>query len=134
DRQFTKGYNDGALGGTGSQTGVVHAWSAISGGYSVELAIPWSNLGVTPSAGMTIGFDVGYNDDDNGGTRDSQAVWWGTINNYNNTSAFGHALLQAAGGPTNTPTNTLVATNTPTNTPLPTNTFTNTPPGPTNTP
>ena len=146
DRQFTKGYNDGGLAGTGSQTGVVHAWSAISGGYSVELAIPWSNLGVTPTAGMTIGFDVGYNDDDNGGTRDSQAVWWGTINNYNNTSAFGHALLQAAGGPTNTPTNTPVPptstftntppgpTNTPTNTLVPTNTPTNTPIGPTNTP
>src|SRR5690349_7543692 len=33
DRQFTKGYNDGGLAGTGSQTGVVHAWSAIGGGY-----------------------------------------------------------------------------------------------------
>src|SRR5688572_8924117 len=126
DRQFTKGYNDGALGGAGSQTGVVHAWSAISGGYSVELAIPWSNLGVTPSAGLTIGFDVGYNDDDNGGTRDSQAVWWGNINNYNNTSGFGHAFLQAPGGATPTFTNTLPPTNTPTRT--------NTPTGPTNTP
>ena len=88
DRQFTQGYNDTALGGSGSQTGVAHAWAAITGGYSVELAIPWSNLGITPTAGMLIGFDVGYNDDDNAGTRDSQAVWWGTINNYNNTSAF----------------------------------------------
>ncbi len=94
DRQFTKGYNDTALGGTGSQTGVVHAWAAISGGYSVELAIPWSNLGVTPAVNMTLGFDIGNNDDDNGGTRDSQLVWWGTINDYNNTSAFGHVVLK----------------------------------------
>jgi len=129
DRQFTKGYNDSGLAGTGSQTGVVHAWAAISGGYSVEMAIPWSNLGVTGAAGLTMGFDVGYNDDDNAGTRDSQAVWWGTINNYNNTSAFGSVVLQPAGGTaTFTPTNTSVPpTNTPTNTPVgPTNTPTNT--------
>jgi hypothetical protein len=126
DRQYVKGYNDTGLGGIGSQTGVVHSWAAITGGYSVELAIPWSNLGVTGAAGLTMGFDVGYNDDDNGGTRDSQAVWWGTINNYNNTSAFGSVVLQPAGG-TNTPTNTSVASNTPTNTSVgPTNTPTNT--------
>src|SRR5690349_9490376 len=117
DRQFTKGYNDTGLGGIGSQTGVTHAWAAISGGYSVELAIPWSNLGVTPTAGMTIGFDVGYNDDDNAGTRDSQAVWWGTINDYNNTSAFGSLVLMPAGGATNTPTRTATRTATRTNTP-----------------
>src|SRR5436190_3455154 len=108
DRQYTKGYNDAALGGTGSQTGVVHSWAAITGGYSVELAIPWSNLGVTGAAGLTMGFDVGYNDDDNAGARDSQAVWWGTINDYNNTSAFGSVVLQPAGG-TVTPTNTPVS-------------------------
>src|SRR6185295_15339069 len=86
----------------------VHAWTAITGGYSVELAIPWSNLGVTPTAGMTIGFDVGYNDDDNAGARDSQAVWWGDINDYTNTAPFGHLVLQPAGG-TMTPTNTAVS-------------------------
>jgi len=118
DRQYVKGYNDTGLSGIGSQTGVVHSWAAITGGYSVEMAIPWSNLGVTGAAGLTMGFDVGYNDDDNAGTRDSQAVWWGTINNYNNTSAFGSVVLMGS-GPTNTPTNTSVGpTNTPTNTPV----------------
>jgi hypothetical protein len=112
DRQFVKGYNDTALGGIGSQTGVAHAWAAVTGGYSVELAIPWSNLGVTPTAGMTIGFDVGYNDDDNAGARDAQAVWWGNINDYNNTSAFGSLVLQPSGA-TVTPTRTATVTNTP---------------------
>ncbi len=129
DRQYVKGYNDTALGGIGSQTGVAHASVAITGGYSVELAIPWSNLGVTPTAGMTIGFDVGNNDDDNAGARDAQAVWWGNINDYNNTSAFGSLVLMSAGGVTNTPTRT----NTPV-TPTLTATRTNTPVGPTNTP
>src|SRR5258708_2906832 len=110
DRQYVQGYNVTALGGIGSQTGVAHAAAAITGGYSVELAIPWSNLGVTPTAGMTIGFDVGNNDDDNGGARDAQAVWWGNINDYNNTSAFGSLVLQPAGGVTNTPTRTSTAT------------------------
>ena len=119
DRQYVKGYNDTTLGGVGSQTGVVHAVTAISGGYSVELSIPWSNLGVTPTSGMLIGFDIGNNDDDNGGTRENQAVWWGTSNDYNNTSAFGDLMLVGAGGVTNTPTrtSTLAATNTVTNTP-----------------
>ena len=40
DRQFVKGYNDSGLSSIGSATGVVHAWTAIPGGYNVELAIP----------------------------------------------------------------------------------------------
>src|SRR5688572_15583777 len=120
DRQFVKGYNDTGLSSIGSTTGVVHAWAPITGGYSVELAIPWSNLGVTPTAGLMMGFDIGNNDDDNAGTRDSQRVWWGDINNYNNTANFGHVNLLSAGGVTNTPTRTATRTNTPigpTNTP-----------------
>src|SRR5688572_6295855 len=50
DRQFVKGYNDTGLSSIGSATGVTHPRAAITGGYSVELAIPWSNLGITPTA------------------------------------------------------------------------------------
>ncbi|MGH7957100.1 MAG: sugar-binding protein, partial [Opitutaceae bacterium] len=98
DRQFTKGYNDSTLAGTGSQTGVTHAWAAITGGYTVEIAIPWSNINVAgAAAGLTIGFDVANNDDDNGGaTRESQVVWAGTGTNYQNTSAFGDLTLSAS--------------------------------------
>ncbi len=96
DRQFLKGYNDSALFNKGSATGVTHAWAAITGGYTVEIAIPWSNINVTGAAGLTIGFDVGNNDDDNGGTtRETQVVWNGTATNYNNTAAFGHLTLSA---------------------------------------
>ncbi len=93
DRQFIKAYNDPGLFSQGSATGVLHAWSAISGGYSVELAIPWTNLGVKPTVGRTMGFDVGCNDDDSGGGRDGQAMWKGTADNWLGTSAFGHATL-----------------------------------------
>ncbi|REE87479.1 parallel beta-helix repeat protein [Paenibacillus taihuensis] len=96
DRQFVKGYNDNALAAIGSTTGVLHGWSAITGGYSVEYAIPWSNLGVTPSANMQIGFDIGNNDDDNAGTRDGQLMWNGNLNNSADTSAFGHLTLSSS--------------------------------------
>ena len=98
DRQFTLGYRDGGSFGERNNNvgGVVAATAIITGGYTVEFKIPWSNLGITPATGVTIGFDVGSNDDDNGGdTRESQVVWWGTSNNYSNTSGFGDLKLSA---------------------------------------
>ncbi|CAG0942890.1 partial Endo-1,4-beta-xylanase A, partial [Candidatus Brocadiaceae bacterium] len=91
DRYFLKGM-DHWLDGY-NQQGVLHGWATIPGGYSIELAIPWSNLGITPTVGMPIGFSVGYNDDDDGGTRDAQVVWEGTGNNYTDTSALGDIIL-----------------------------------------
>jgi polygalacturonase len=108
DLQLIKGYNDAALYAAmnNNTSGVLHNWAAVSGGYTVELAIPWSKLGVTPTANMTIGFDIGVNDDDNGSARDAQMMWNGTSNNYRNTSAFGHTVLVAASDttPPSTPT------------------------------
>jgi hypothetical protein len=97
DNQIIKNYNKNSVFTKLSITGLQHAWFAISGGYSVELAIPWSQLGISsPANGTTLGLDIGYNDDDNAGARDAQAVWNGTINNYNNTSAFGKLVLSSA--------------------------------------
>jgi chitodextrinase len=94
DRQFQIGYNDSTLfEKNGNTSGVLHATTTITGGFSAELAIPWSNLGVTPSAGMTIGFDIANNDDDNGGTRDNQLIWFGTSTDWQDTSNFGDAVL-----------------------------------------
>ncbi len=62
-------------------------------GYTVELSIPWSSLGVTPGGGTRIGIDVSVNDDDNGGARDAQQVWFGTADNYRSTSSWGTAAL-----------------------------------------
>jgi len=96
DKQLTKGWNDSALGGLNASTpGVLHAWAPITGGYSVEFAIPWSSLGVTPSVGMNMGFDVGYNDSDSNGTRTSQVMWNGTVDNWHDPSGFGRLSLIA---------------------------------------
>jgi hypothetical protein len=97
DNQIIKNYNKSTVHTKLAITGLQHAWAAISGGYSVELAIPWSQLGIAaPANGTSIGFDVGYDDDDNGGSRDAQAVWNGTIDNHQNTAAFGRLVLSSA--------------------------------------
>jgi uncharacterized protein YjdB len=94
DNQIIKNYNKSAVFTKLGITGLQHAWAAISGGYSIEIAVPWSQLGISaPAQGTTIGFDIGYDDDDNGGARDAQVVWNGTINNYQNTSGFGSLVL-----------------------------------------
>ncbi|MDR6549084.1 sugar-binding protein [Paenibacillus qinlingensis] len=94
DRQFIKGWNDTSLFEARSLTnGVQHAWASVTNGYSVEMAIPWSSLGLTPSAGMIIGFDIANNDEDDGNGRLSQTVWAGTSNNWSSTSAFGELKL-----------------------------------------
>ncbi|OCT12186.1 hypothetical protein A8709_30540 [Paenibacillus pectinilyticus] len=94
DRQFIKGWNDTSLFEARSLTnGVQHAWAAVPNGYSVEMAISWSSLGLTPSAGMMIGFDIANNDEDDGNGRLSQTVWAGTSNNWSSTLSFGELKL-----------------------------------------
>ena len=96
DRQFVKGWNDATLAALQNGTGVLHNTANIAGGYIIELAIPWSNLGLTPSANMTIGFDLQQNDDDTGGDVQSAKGWNSTTGaNYKNTSAFGNLTLSS---------------------------------------
>ncbi|MDF2923284.1 MAG: flu 1 [Paenibacillaceae bacterium] len=111
DWHFNKGYNDTGLYEMLQETGgVKHAWSAVPGGYAVEMAIPWKNLGVQAAPGVSIGFDVAVNDDDNGGQREGQLVWAGTADNYRNTFAFGDLILSAitVGTPVTPPAPVLV--------------------------
>jgi hypothetical protein len=99
DNQIIKGYNNSSVFTKLSIAGLQHATTTIPGGYTVELAIPWSQLGITaPTSGTNLGFDIGYDDDDNGGARDGQAVWNGTSNNYQNTSGFGTLTLNSGSG------------------------------------
>jgi transcriptional regulator CtsR len=101
DRQIVKGYSDGTIWVNGNQTaGILHGWAAITGGYSVEVAIPWSNLGISPTPGAIIGLDVGSNDDDNGSLRESQVMWSGTANNWTDTSPWGNVTLSGTNCPT----------------------------------
>jgi uncharacterized protein YjdB len=98
DNQLIQPYNNSGLLEKVSISGVAHAWAPISGGYSVEMAIPWSQLGLTPSVGLNIGFDIANDDDDAGGGRTAQSVWFGTVNDYQNTSGFGTLVLGSGTG------------------------------------
>lgn len=94
DRQIRKNYNDTGIEEISGHTeGIIHALKNIDGGYSVELAIPWSNLNITGSANTTIGFDIANNDDDDGGAKDNQIVWNGIADNWRNTAYFGEITL-----------------------------------------
>jgi hypothetical protein len=97
DRQFTKRWSDGEVYEIAGQTGgVLHGWAEVGGGYTVELAVPWSNLGITPAADVTVlGFDIGNNDDDDDGARDGQLLWRGTADNFRDTTAFGDLALSS---------------------------------------
>jgi hypothetical protein len=94
DRQFTKSYSSGGIDeSNGNTDGVIHAAKNITGGYSVEIAIPWTNLNISATQNTTIGFDIANNDDDDGDSRESQVVWSGIADNWRNTQYFGEVTL-----------------------------------------
>lgn len=73
----------------------VHGAARPNGGYTIEVAIPWSTLGVVPSAASLIGFDVHVNDDDDGGARDGKLSWHASVDDaWTNPASFGSARLQ----------------------------------------
>ena len=130
DYQFSIRYGDPVLREENGRTGTVAAATYRTAlGYSAEFNIPWPSLGVTGSSGTNIGLDVGIDHNETcGATRDGVLMWNGTGNNYQDTSAFGNAVMLAcASTPSFTATRTRTATliNTATNTPV--NTQTNTP-------
>ena len=49
----------------GSLSGVKMAAVPMSGGYRIEMAIPWTVFGVTPADGQKYGFNVSISDNDN---------------------------------------------------------------------
>ena len=86
--------------GTGSVAKVIDTDS----GYDVEVAIPWTAIGLTPADGNFIGLDVHVNDDDQGGSRSGKIAWFATSDeSFRNPSIFGNVFLDAdAGVPPNT--------------------------------
>jgi uncharacterized protein YjdB len=103
DRQWIKVVNSTAIwekigtgtGGTSTTTKVVSASKIITGGYSVEIAIPWATLGVTPSTTAIYGMDIAVDDCDGGTTRSTQSVWVGDANDYQSTTNFGQLQLSS---------------------------------------
>ncbi|OQA95916.1 MAG: Endoglucanase A precursor [Bacteroidetes bacterium ADurb.Bin217] len=80
-----------------SLTGVTQSIVATATGYTVEARIPWTTIGVSPSVGKIIGFDIAINDDDAGGVRENKIAWNASADEgWQNPSYFGSVTLTAA--------------------------------------
>ena len=134
DYQFSVRYVEGVIREQSGDPGNAYAaYDYIVGGYTVEIDVPWADLGVTPFEGMVMGFDVGVNYDQDGDEREGVLMWNGTSDNWQNPSNFGEVTLGAPCGAAETPTHTYTNTSTYTHTASYTSTFTNTATVPTNT-
>jgi len=81
---------------SGSSSPVRYAVKRTGHGYTLEVAAPWSTLGIRPEAGATVGLDVRQYDDDDGGPGDAVLVWMSEGPSSTITSAYGDLVL---GGP-----------------------------------
>jgi hypothetical protein len=63
-----QGTNGGEMRDAAAPHGIIVAARPSSGGYVLEAAIPWRDLGITPAAGLVIGLAVNVNDNDRPGT------------------------------------------------------------------
>ncbi len=100
DHQFVFRYNDNTIyhlsAGATNPVGVTAAQGTIPGGYTKEIAVAWSLLGVTPTNGTQIGLDIHVNDDDDGGARDQKVATFATTDNaWQDPSIFGTYELSA---------------------------------------
>lgn len=83
-------------GTTNGTTGITYAIPTSTGGYTLEVSIPWSTIGQTSTAsGQAVGFDININDQqNNSGPRDAQAGWNSTsAYDYTSPSLFGTISL-----------------------------------------
>lgn len=79
----------------GRVTGVLFSTSTISNGYTLEAAIPWDTLSISPSAGMTLGFDLAVNEGDATGCRAGELIWNGSFFDTVDPRNFGALALAA---------------------------------------
>ena len=104
DKSATYGNNDHSFGfvygnpifyyGPGNGVGGKFSIKERTGGYVVEVSVPWSSIGGIPAYGDFIGIEVMVSDDDDGGDRDSKISWNDpTDNAWNKPSVFGTAKL-----------------------------------------
>jgi hypothetical protein len=79
-------------------TGVTWAIPSATGGYTLEASIPWATIGMTPSNGASLRFDVNLDDNQTGTGRSAQAGWNSTDNQeFSTPSDFGYTVLTTCG-------------------------------------
>lgn len=102
DFSFTFAVNDATVYESkhNATTGVTFFQGSKTGGYIMEIQIPWSTLLGAPAAGDFMGVDVHVNDDDGGGARDAKKSWKdGTDNAWQSTSVLGTLQVAACTNP-----------------------------------
>lgn len=101
DGQWEFGWGSDFVTGNGSTRSRGTTFSYVTredaSGYTVELEMPWSNLGSMPRLGDTIGLELMVNDDDTGGdARDHKLSWFapeGEDEAWHWAHVFGNAVL-----------------------------------------
>ena len=69
-------------------------WLLTEDGYNIEIRLGWNNFDFEPGPGKVMGWSLANNDTDDGGVgRDYQTVWYGTSDNWSNTSVLGDLQL-----------------------------------------
>jgi len=71
--------------------GTLNDASDTDNGYTVEMAIPWTEIGIIPSTGYVLGIDF-VNGDNNGNGR--QLFDWSGANPFRNPADFGTLILK----------------------------------------
>lgn len=96
DFQVIASYDDLSASGSGAANfaAITVAQGLVTGGYTLDVNIPWSALNADPAPlGHEIGFSIAVNDDKDGGDRDAQLMLYGTDQNFNNPSLWGVLTL-----------------------------------------
>lgn len=78
-------------------TGIKKGFVANSNGYIIELAVPWSLIGITPMLNSQIGLEFSVNDRDNATAREGQLSWNDATGlAWQKPSVFGTAILKGS--------------------------------------
>ena len=77
----------------GKQCSIVVVKDVSGAGYTVQVRLPWSVLGIEPKTGLELLFDVAIDNSDDGEFRLQQLVWSGTGKNSGDRGAWGRARL-----------------------------------------
>lgn len=99
DRQYIIRWNDNTIYEHGYNTstnpmGVNFAQTNTPNGYIIEGTVSWSAIGVTPSNGKLVGFEIQVNDDDNGGTDlEARKSWFALVSPSSDASLMGEIEL-----------------------------------------
>jgi len=106
DVKYTIQWNNNAINGADT-IGVLHKFQNITGGWSCEIAIPWSKLGITaPTAGTSVGFDIIYDDNDGiSWGRSRQVAFTGDQSIWSSCAQFGDLIFATDNTPPTVPAN-----------------------------